>query len=360
MIPAALHPVRQGQSTATVDGAGRRCCRRHRRRVPSAGASPVVPVGACAIHILSAPRPASPASSSVPEEALAPTRDLVGRTVLVTGANAGIGRATAEALCARGARVHLACRSETKTKPVLDALHAAHGEQAAAFLPLDLGDFASVRAAAQRYLEGGEPLHVLIHNAGLAGSRGTTKEGHELTFGTNHLGPFLFNQLLLERVKQSAPARIVWVSSKSHRMAGTIRWDRLHGKTRSRTSLAEYAESKLANILTAKALASRLQGTGVMTYALHPGVVASDIWRDVPVWLRVPMIKLRGMVTNEEGARTSVWCATEPSLAAETGHYYADCRREEETRVAKDEALAEQLWAWSLKEVGLPPEAGAR
>jgi retinol dehydrogenase 12 len=283
------------------------------------------------------------------------TRDLAGRTMVVTGANAGIGKATAEALCARGARVHLACRSEEKTRPVVDALRAAHGENAAAFLPLDLASLASVRAAAQRYLDGGEPLHVLVDNAGVGGVRGTTKDGYEVTFGTNHLGHFLFTLLLLDRIVASAPARIVVVSSKSHGLARTIPFAKLQQRT-GRFRIPAYGVSKLANNLFAAELGRRLAGTGVTTYAVHPGVVMSEIWAPMPAALRPVWFKLRRMVTIEEGARTSLHCATSPDVADQTGRYYADAREVMPSTASRDAELAGRLWEWSLRACGLPSD----
>lgn len=275
---------------------------------------------------------------------------------MVTGATAGIGRATAEALCARGARVHLACRSEEKTRPLLAALQQRHGARAATFLPLDLADLSSVRAGAQRFLDGGEPLHVLVNNAGVAGIRGLTKDGFELTFGTNHLGHFLFTLLLLERIKASAPARIVHVSSKSHGLVRTIPFATLRQPT-SMWLMNAYGVSKLANNLFSAELARRLEGTGVTSYAVHPGVVMSEIWKPMPVWLRPLWFKLRGMLTNEQGARTSVYCATSPDVATHTGRYYADEREARPSKASNDPALARALWHWSEQACGLASDA---
>ena len=162
-------------------------------------------------------------------------RDLRGKTYLVTGANTGIGRVTAEALAGRGGKVFLACRSEEKAAPVIEGIRKAGG--LAEFLALDLGSLRSVREAAARFLARDEPLHVLVNNAGLAGSRGATADGFELLFGTNHLGPFLFTNLLLPRLRASAPARIVNVASKSHYQARGIDWDLLREPTRTITAL---------------------------------------------------------------------------------------------------------------------------
>jgi NAD(P)-dependent dehydrogenase (short-subunit alcohol dehydrogenase family) len=243
--------------------------------------------------------------------------DLSGKTYVITGANSGIGKITARELARRGAHVILACRSADKTMPVIDELKRETNNQEIEFVALDLSDLASVRRCAEELLARNIPIHGLINNAGLAGSRGTTKDGFELTFGTNHLGHYLFTRLLLDRIKQSGPARIVNVASASHYQARGIDWSALREKTKSRTGLPEYAVSKLSNVLFTKELARRLEGSNVTTYALHPGVVATDVWRRVPSPVRWMMKKF--MVTPEEGAQTSIRCATAPELANETG-----------------------------------------
>jgi NAD(P)-dependent dehydrogenase (short-subunit alcohol dehydrogenase family) len=275
--------------------------------------------------------------------------DLTGRIVLITGANTGIGRATASALAARGAQLFLAGRSEDRTGAAIDAIGQATGNHQLEFLPLDLGDLDSVQACAERFLASGEPLHVLINNAGLAGARGLTRSGFELAFGTNHVGHFLLTSLLLDRLRESTPARIVIVASSAHFSAPGIDFDAVRQPTRSVTGMAEYGVSKLANVLHAQELARRLDGTGVTTYALHPGVIASDIWRRIP-WPARALMKLR-MASPEQGAQTSIYCATASELAAESGGYYDDCRRREPSRVATPE-LAAELWDRSSAWVG--------
>lgn len=268
--------------------------------------------------------------------------DLHDRTILITGANTGIGRAAAEALARRGARVVLACRSEAKTRPVLDAIRRNTGNQTVEFLQLDLNDLASVRAGAARWLAGGAPLHVLINNAGVAGQRGITKDGFELAFGVNHLGHFLLTQLLLDRIRASAPARIVTVASAAHPQATGIDFTALRRPT-SFTGLPEYAVSKLCNVLFTQELARRLDGTGVTTYAVHPGVIASDIWRRLPPPLRAVYMWVARMKSTTEGARPLVYCATAPELAHSTGRYYHECHERTPSRVATPD-LAQQLW----------------
>ncbi len=273
--------------------------------------------------------------------------DLKGKTAIVTGSNTGIGRITAEELARRGARVLLANRSAEKTQPVVDAIRGAGGE--AELLSLDLADLAAVRASAQAFLDRGEPLHLLVNNAGLAGLRGVTKDGFEIAFGTNHLGHYLFTRLLLPALEKPEHARIVNVSSKSHYQAEKVDWDALRRPTAHVTGLPEYAVSKLANVLFTRELARRAKPS-IHSFALHPGVVASDAWRQVPWGVR-HLMKLF-MITNEEGARTTLWCAT--SDDARSGRYYDACKERRPSKLAEDDALARELWERSAEWVGLP------
>jgi retinol dehydrogenase-12 len=269
--------------------------------------------------------------------------DLSGRTFLVTGGNTGIGLATARGLAARGGRVHLACRSEQKGRAAQAELAAAYGASQVSFLRLDLGDLASVRASAQAFLALGEPLHVLINNAGIGGRRGLTADGFELMFGVNHLGHFAFTTALLDCLTASQ-ARIVTVASDAHYAAKGIDATRLRRPARGITGMAEYAVSKLCNVLFSQELARRLAGTGVTSCSLHPGVVASDIWRRVPRPVR-PLVTRR-MLTVEQGARTSLYCATAPELAEVSGRYYDSCAERDPSPVATPE-LAGRLWQLS-------------
>ena len=274
--------------------------------------------------------------------------DLAGRTFLVTGGNTGIGLATARALAARGGRIYLACRSRAKGEAAAAALAAETGHDQVAFLPLDLADLASVRRCAAGFLARDEPLHVLVNNAGVAGRRGLTRDGFELQFGVNHLGHFLLTTLLLDRLAASAPARVVTVASDAHYNATGIDYDAVRRRTAHVTAMPEYSVSKLANVLFSQELARRTAGRGITTYALHPGVVASDIWRRVP-WPVRPLITRR-MLTTEQGAATSVYCATSPDLAGVTGRFYINSREAEPNRAATPE-LAQTLWerseAWA-------------
>ncbi|HEV2536952.1 MAG TPA: SDR family oxidoreductase [Streptosporangiaceae bacterium] len=267
--------------------------------------------------------------------------ELAGRTFLVTGANTGIGRATAEGLARRGGCVYVASRSREKGSAAVAAIRAATGNDAVSFLSLDLADLDSVRACAASFLARGEPLHVLVNNAGVVRTRGLTKQGFELMFGVNHLGHFVLTNALLGCLEASAPARVVTVSSDSHYAARGIDWDALRRPERGLTGLGGYAVSKLCNVLFSAELGRRTAGTGVTTYALHPGVVASDIWRRVP-WPVRPLI-LRRMLTVEQGAETSLYCATSPSVASDSGLFYDKCAEREPSQVATP-ALAAELW----------------
>jgi retinol dehydrogenase 12 len=266
--------------------------------------------------------------------------DMHGKTVLITGANTGIGRVTALELARQGARLYVACRSEERARPVMDELREA-GADTTELLPLDLGDLASVRACADAFLEREQALHVLINNAGLAGHRGTTRDGFEVAFGVNHLGHFLLTERLLDALRAGAPSRIVNVASQAHYRTRGIDWDALRRPTRTLTGMPEYGVSKLCNILHAKELARRLEGTGVHTYALHPGVIASDVWRRVPWPVRPIMTAF--MKSNEEGAETTLHCATSDAVAGQSGRYYDDCREKAPNPLADDPTLADTL-----------------
>jgi retinol dehydrogenase-12 len=269
-------------------------------------------------------------------------KPLAGRVVLVTGASTGIGRVTARELAQQGAHVFAACRSAERAQAVIDEIRAAPGSGSVEFLPLELGDFESIRQCAKTFLARDLPLHVLINNAGHAGARGLTKDGFELAFGVNHLGHFLLTQLLVDRIKASAPARIVTVASKAHYRAPGIDWQAVREPTRTATGLKEYGISKLANVLFSAELGRRLNGTGITTYSLHPGVVASDIWRSVP-WPLRSLIKLV-LISTERGALTTLHCATSPDAGTETGLFYDECRPKFPSRVAQDTNLAAELW----------------
>ena len=276
-------------------------------------------------------------------------QDLVGKTYVVTGANTGIGKSVARELAARGGHVILAGRSRAKTEAVIAEIEQATGTKPE-YVALDLSDLASVRRAAEEILAKHVPIDGLINNAGLV-ARGTTKDGFELVFGTNHLGHYLLTRLLLERIEQ-AHGRIVNVSSNSHYRAKGIDWDAVQKPTRSVTAVKEYEVSKLANVLFTKELARR-EGMKVTTYAVHPGQVATDVWRRIPAPVR--WIAKKFMLTPEQGAISTLRAATAPELANETGHYYREDGREKRAAKLSDDAeLAALLWQRSAEWTGLP------
>jgi len=270
-------------------------------------------------------------------------QSLNGRVAIVTGANTGIGQVTAMGLAQRGAEVYIACRSRAAGEAAQAKLRAAGGR--VHLLSLDLADLDSVRACAADFLARGTPLHILVNNAGLAGARGFTKSGFELAFGVNHVGTFLLTQLLLPRLVEADRARVVTVASKAHYSAKRIDWTLLRQPTRSLTALSEYAVSKLANVLFSAELARRLVDTNVHTYALHPGVIASDVWRSVPQPFRT-LITLP-MKSVEQGADNSIYLASSPDVATESGRYYHDRAAREPSALGSDAALARELWTRS-------------
>jgi NAD(P)-dependent dehydrogenase (short-subunit alcohol dehydrogenase family) len=261
-------------------------------------------------------------------------------TVVITGASAGIGEATARALAGAGHRLVLACRSEAKGQAVADAISRDTGNPAIEVVVVDLADLTSVRECAAALVARTDPVDVLINNAGVGGVAGLTRQGFEIIFGTNHLGHFLLTNLVMARPDGRAPSRVVNVSSDSHRQAKGIDFDACRRATESRMGVKEYAVSKLCNVLFTQELARRAPAATVV--AVHPGVVASDIWRTLPRVVR-PVVT-RFMKSPEAGARTSVYCATASGL--ESGGYYAKSRPKAPSGVAAP-ALAAELWARS-------------
>lgn len=278
--------------------------------------------------------------------------DLSGKVAVVTGANAGIGKVTARELARAGARVILACRSEAKARSAMNEIREAVSGAQLELVRLDLSSFESVRGAAAEIAELAPKLDILVNNAGLAGQKGLTADGFELTFGTNHLGPYLLTRLLLPNLQAATPARIVNVASRAHYRTGPIDFTKVRKETATPTGFPEYCQSKLANVLFTRELARRLEGQDIDVYAVHPGVVASDIWREVPAPARA-LMKLF-MITNEEGALTSLHCATAPSAKGKTGLYWDKSKPKQPASNAQDDAAAADLWRRSAEWVDLP------
>jgi len=273
---------------------------------------------------------------------------MTGKTVVVTGGNSGIGLETAAALAGAGARVLITARDRARGEAALGELRRRGRRDDAELAVFDLGDLASVRAGAAELLDRCERLDVLVNNAGVVLSdRRESADGHEATFAINHLGPFLLTQLLLERLKASAPARIVNVASTAHKGARHgLDFDDLQSR-RGYGGMQVYSKSKLANIYFTSELSRRLAGTGVTANCLHPGTVATGYGRDgdstgfLAFGLKVikPFI-----LTAEQGARTSVFLASSPEVAGVSGGYFVKCKARTPSKAAQDDDAARRLW----------------
>ncbi|XP_030623119.1 retinol dehydrogenase 12 [Chanos chanos] len=278
---------------------------------------------------------------------------LDGKTVIITGANTGIGKETARDLAKRGARIIMACRDLEKAEMARREILEDSGNQNVVVSKLDLSDTKSVREFADFINREERQVNILINNAGIMMCPySKTADGFEMQFGVNHLGHFLLTYLLLDLIKKSAPARIVNVASVAHTW-GDIRLDDINSE-KSYHPRRAYGQSKLANILWTRSLARRLQGTGVTVYSLHPGVVQSELWRNLsrPIQVAVkvfsPFTK-----TSVQGAQTSIYCAVEPQLEKESGGYYSDCAPARCSQAARDDDMAQKLWELSCKMLGI-------
>ncbi len=288
--------------------------------------------------------------------------DLTGRVAVVTGANSGIGRATALDLAGRGAAVVLACRSEEKARATIDELRTATGNEHLEFLALDLASLAAVRRAADELLATDRPIHVLVNNAGLAGQRGATADGFELAFGTNHLGHFLFPALLLARLRASAspgvPARVANVSSGSHFDAKGIDFDAVRRPTRSFVGMKEYSVSKLTNVCFTQELARREDPATLVVAASDPGPVDTNVWRRIPGPIYAVFRRVASLTPVAEGAASTIFAATDPGLDADSGAYVDQhCRVKPPSSIATPE-LGAELWERSEAWVAAAGTAG--
>ena len=272
------------------------------------------------------------------------------KVCLITGANAGIGKVTALALARMGATVVMVCRDRTRGEAALAEIKALSGNTHVELMLADLSSQAQIRALADTFKSRYQRLDVLLNNAGLyAGQRTLTVDGIETTFAVNHLAYFLLTNLLLDVLKQSAPARIVSVSSGAHKR-GTIDFNNLQGEQRY-SGVYAYSNAKLANILFTRELARKLQGTSVTANCLHPGVVATLIFRNTPKvidWL-VQMFAMG----PEQGAQTSIYVASSPEVEGVTGKYFYKQREKLPRPAALDDDVARELWRVSEKLTGL-------
>jgi NAD(P)-dependent dehydrogenase (short-subunit alcohol dehydrogenase family) len=274
-----------------------------------------------------------------------------GKVVVITGSNDGIGKETAVGVAAQGAVTVLACRNQQKADSAAEDVKRRTGNDDVHVVALDLADLASVRNAATEILGRWDRLDVLINNAGgIWTERQQTAQGFEQTFGVNHLGHFLLTELLLERITASAPSRIINLTSVGHHAAWRgMRFEDLQSE-KGYAAMDAYGRSKLANILFTRELASRLAGTDVTVNAVHPGPVRSGFGMDGD------MSGLMGIgnklirpfeIGPAAGARTSVYLATSPDVATETGRYWVRRKPGHMSRQARSEVQAQRLWSES-------------
>jgi NAD(P)-dependent dehydrogenase (short-subunit alcohol dehydrogenase family) len=278
---------------------------------------------------------------------------MLGKRILITGATNGIGLAAAGALAARGAHVAIVGRSAQRTQDVAARIAAAGRGAAVDTFVADLSSQAAVRRLAAGVLDRYPRLDVLINNAGaMYRVRQLSADGIELTWALNHLAPFLLTRLLLERLRASAPARIITTASAAH-LGAHIPFDDLQGD-RAYAGFTRYGQSKLANILFTRELAARLQGSGVTANAFHPGLVASNFNRNNGPLMSLAMRVLSPFsLTPEEGARTLVWLAESPEVADVSGAYFVTERQVLPSPAATDRATGERLWTISERQCGL-------
>jgi NAD(P)-dependent dehydrogenase (short-subunit alcohol dehydrogenase family) len=275
-----------------------------------------------------------------------------GKTVLITGANSGIGKVAASALAGMGATVVLACRRPDAAQLAMAEIRREHPHAQLDSIAIDLASLASVRRAAAEVMAKYPVVDVLINNAGLANmQRETSEDGFEMTFAVNHLGPFLLTNLLLPALR-AGKGRVITVASGAHK-AGRMNWADLQ-LTRGYFVLRSYAQSKLANILFTKALAARVEADGIHANCLHPGAVSTNIWPERN-WLEKAFSKVLRLflISAEKGARTSIWLASGTVGGTASGNYFENCQEKTPSRAARDRDAAEKLWEISANLTGL-------
>lgn len=283
------------------------------------------------------------------------SKPMNGKTVVVTGATGGIGRATAHGLAMMGAHLIVTGRDPGRTDETAKEIRAAGGGKVDAFVA-DLSSQTQIRSLANELLTAFPRIDVLINNAGgYWNTRHTTADGLERTFALNHLAPFLLTNLLLRRLQLSGPARVVTVSSNAQAM-GRINFNDLQGE-HSYSGARAYNQSKLANLLFTYELDRRLHGTGVTANALHPGLVSTGFGAEDPgraQRLLVPLLR-PFMLTTAQGAATSVHIASAPDLAQVSGRFFAKRKPRRSSTASYDQATAAKLWNVSAEMTGLTP-----
>jgi NAD(P)-dependent dehydrogenase (short-subunit alcohol dehydrogenase family) len=277
--------------------------------------------------------------------------DLLGQVCVVTGATRGLGFATSIALAGMGAKVLMLGRDRDRGERAAQRVRVAAAPGAdASFIALDLASLASVLAAAAEIASKHDAVHVLVNNAGVhLRSRRESADGFEMTWAVNHLGPFLLTNQLLPQLRAARDARIVTVTSR-FAMLGRVKPAEI-GTPRASSGLRAYCDTKLANMLFTIELARRLEGSGVAANCVHPGLVATDLMRDWPRWMRRTWDwSLR---TLESGASPIVRLAGSPSVQGLSGRYFVRERRAPFPRRARDARVAGELWDESERLVGM-------
>jgi NAD(P)-dependent dehydrogenase (short-subunit alcohol dehydrogenase family) len=283
-----------------------------------------------------------------------------GKAVIVTGGNAGIGKATAIGLAAMGADLVITARNQQRGEAALADIQRRSGNDNVELLLADFASLSSIRGFVEEYKMNHDRLDVLVNNAGgLNTSRSETLDGFETTFGVNHLGYFLVTNLLLDTLKASAPSRIVSVSSRAHRRPKGMNFDDLNAEAGySGMGMGVYGASKLANVLFAYELARRLEGTGVTSNCLHPGVVRSSFGQNNGGVISFVFKSFYTLFTpftksNAQGAETSIYLASSPEVEGVTGRYYVDSNEAPSSLASHDEEAARRLWEISEQMTGL-------
>jgi NAD(P)-dependent dehydrogenase (short-subunit alcohol dehydrogenase family) len=281
--------------------------------------------------------------------------EMAGRVCLITGATSGIGLVTAHALAARGATVALVGRDEAKARATVESIRQQTGNTEVDYLLADFSSQAAIRGLADAFQRRYGALHVLVNNAGiLPWQRSETVDGLESTFAVNHLAPFLLTHLLLDTLRASAPARVVTVASDAH-VGAVISFDDLQHTRDKYRALAVYGQSKLANIMITYALARRLEGSGVTANALHPGVVATSIYRSQNRLFNFATARVMPLfaLSPEKGAETAIYLASSPEVATVTGQYFYKRKPKRSSKESYDEAAQQRLWQVSERLTGL-------
>ena len=298
---------------------------------------------------------------------------LDGKSIIVTGSTEGIGREAAKEFYRRGARVIMACRNKEKAQKTTTEIFNAYKNVPGVVVgklvnyTLDLSSMTSIREFCEDIIEKESNIDILVNNAGLIQEinqgQHSTEDGFDLTIGTNHLGPFLLTNLLLEKLSQSnhKPARVINVSSRAYE------WGKIHTENLNfgaavpfPGAFKAYGQSKLCNIFFTQELAKRTKDLNISTYALHPGTVKTNIATGKFPWYFTMIVKCISLPlmwlfskTATQGAQTTIYCAVDESIASESGRYYVDCKETSLKSIANDKETARKLWELSEKLVKL-------